>query len=108
VSLGGGAQTPRKGTSVLHVFGAVGHNVGMAPAHDFKLKLTRPIEPTGGPGVELATLEDAARFVALLKPWRQARPHWDFAAELLLKAAETGKGRDVEGRNGADGARVAG
>jgi len=68
VSLGGGAQTPRKGTLVLQVFGAVGHNARMAPAHDFKLKLTRPIEPTGGPGVELATLEDAARFVALLKP----------------------------------------
>jgi hypothetical protein len=25
----------------------------MAPAHDFKLKLTRTIKPTGGPGVEL-------------------------------------------------------
>ena len=28
--------------------------------------------------------------------FRQARPHWNFAAELLLKAAETGKRRDVE------------
>jgi hypothetical protein len=35
----------------------VGHNVGMAPAYDFKLALTRVIEPTGGPGAELATLE---------------------------------------------------
>jgi hypothetical protein len=26
----------------------------------------------------------------------QGRPHWDFAAELLLRAAETGKRRDVE------------
>jgi hypothetical protein len=42
--------------------------------------------PTGGPGADLATLEDAARFVGLLRTWRQARPHWDFAAELLLKA----------------------
>jgi len=58
-------------------------------AHDFKLALKRVIEPTGGPGAELVTLEDAARFVGLMKPWRQARPHWDFAAELLLKAAET-------------------
>jgi hypothetical protein len=41
-------------------------------------------------------LEDAARFVALLRSWRQARPHWDFAAEPLLKAAETGTRRDVE------------
>jgi hypothetical protein len=41
-------------------------------------------------------LADAARFVALLRPFRQARPHWDFADELLLKAAETRKRRDVE------------
>jgi hypothetical protein len=39
----------------------------MAPVQDFKLALTRVIEPTGGPGVELATLEDAARFVGLLR-----------------------------------------
>jgi hypothetical protein len=31
--------------------------------HDFSLKLTRVIEPKGGTGVELATLEDAARFM---------------------------------------------
>jgi hypothetical protein len=68
----------------------------MPPAYDFKLALTRVIEPTGGPGAELATLEDAARFVGLMRRWRQARPHWDFAAELLLKAAETGKRRDVK------------
>jgi hypothetical protein len=41
-------------------------------------------------------LEDGARFIALMKPFRQAQPHWDFAAELLLRAAETGKRRDVE------------
>jgi hypothetical protein len=41
----------------------VGHNAGMAPAHDFKLALTRVIEPTKGPGAELATLVDSARFV---------------------------------------------
>jgi hypothetical protein len=33
----------------------VGHTAGMQPAYDFKLALTRVIEPTGGPGVELAT-----------------------------------------------------
>ena len=74
----------------------VSHNVRMAPAYDFKLALTRVIEPTGGPGAELATLEDAARFVALLRPFRQARPHWDFAAALLLKAAETRAENDME------------
>ena len=66
------------------------------PAYDFKLALTRVIEPTGGPGTELATLEDAARFVDLMRPWRQARPHWDFAAELLLKAAQTREESDIE------------
>jgi hypothetical protein len=64
----------------------------MPSAYDFKLALTRVIEPTGGPGAELATLADAARFVGLMRPWRQARPHWNFAAELLLKAAQT---RDI-------------
>jgi hypothetical protein len=31
-----------------------------------------------------------------MKPWRQVRPHWDFAAELLLKAAETWKESDID------------
>jgi hypothetical protein len=44
----------------------------------------------------LATLEDAARFVGLMRPWRQARPHWDFAAELSLKAAEMREEDDIE------------
>jgi hypothetical protein len=63
---------------------------------DFSLGLTREIEPTGGPGVELATLEDAARFTGAMKPWRQTWPHWDYAAELLLKAAESRKESDIE------------
>jgi hypothetical protein len=68
----------------------------MAAEYNFKLALTRTIKPTAGPGIELATLADAARFVALTKPWRQARPHWDFAAEVLLKAAQTGRKADIE------------
>ena len=68
----------------------------MPPAYDFKLALTRVIEPTGGPGAELATLEDGARSVGLKRPWRQARPHWDFAAKLLLKAAQTKEEPDIE------------
>jgi hypothetical protein len=74
----------------------VSHNVRMAPVYDFKLALTRVIEPTRGPGAELATLEDAARFVGLMRPWRQARPHWDFAVELLLKATQTKENSDIE------------
>jgi hypothetical protein len=64
--------------------------------HDFRLKLTRVIEPKGGPGVELATLEDAARFMGKMRPFRLAWPHWDYAAELLLIAATTRKKADVE------------
>ena len=44
----------------------------------------------------MATLEDGARFVGLMRSWRQARPHWDFAAELLLKAAQTKEESDIE------------
>jgi hypothetical protein len=44
----------------------------------------------------LATPEDAARFVGLMKPWHQARLHWDFAAELLPKAAATRDQDDIE------------
>ena len=74
-----------------------------------RLPLTRVIEPTGGHRAlkgylrwtdarheRRATLADAARFVGLMKPGRQSRPHWDFAAELLLKAAETGERRDIK------------
>jgi hypothetical protein len=43
----------------------------MAKAADFKLALT-VIEPTGGPVVELSTLEDVARFIGFLKARRQA------------------------------------
>jgi hypothetical protein len=68
----------------------------MPPAYDFTLALTRVIEPTGGPGAELVTIEDAARLVGLMKPWRQSRPHWDFAAELLLRAAQTRAEDDIE------------
>jgi hypothetical protein len=57
---------------------------GMAHAPNFKLALTRVIVPTGGPAAELTTLEDATRFVDLLRSWRQGQLHWDFAAELLL------------------------
>jgi hypothetical protein len=63
----------------------------MLPAYGFKLALTRVIEPTGGPGVEVATLEDAARFMRHMRPWRQTRPHWDYVAELVLVAATTGE-----------------
>jgi hypothetical protein len=64
--------------------------------HDFSLKLTRVVEPKEGPGVELATLEDGARFMGHMRPWRQVRPHWEYAAELVLIATTTGDEADIE------------
>jgi hypothetical protein len=40
----------------------------MPPAYDFKLDLTRPIEPTHGPAVELLTIAGAAHFFRQMKP----------------------------------------
>ena len=63
--------------------------------HDFSLELTRVIEPKGGPGVELATLEDAARFMGKMRPFRRRWRHSDYAAELVLIAATTGEEADA-------------
>jgi hypothetical protein len=68
----------------------------MTKLHDFRVALTRVIKPAGGPGVELATLRDAATFVGAMRPWRKARPHWSYTVVLLLKAAETKKIADIE------------
>jgi hypothetical protein len=68
----------------------------MSKAYDFKLALTRVIVPTAGPVAKLLTIEDAARFLGQMKSWHRARPHWDFAAKLLLKAAQTGGQSDIE------------
>ena len=62
----------------------------------FGRKLAHPIEPKLGPGAILETLEDCAKFMGHMQRWRQARPHWEFAAELILKAAKTGRRADVD------------
>jgi hypothetical protein len=62
----------------------------MAKAPDFKWLLAHPIKSTGGPQVLLVTLEDAAKFIDFMEPWRQARPYWDRCAGEILKAAKTG------------------
>ena len=62
---------------------------------DFSCKLARAIAPTGGPGALLETLGDAARFIGLMQPWRQARPYWDHCAGEILKAAESRKRPDI-------------
>jgi hypothetical protein len=46
----------------------------MGKVPEFKRLLAHPIQPTGGPPVLLVTLEDAAKFIGLMEPWRQARP----------------------------------
>jgi hypothetical protein len=78
VSLGGGAvhRDPRSSVRVVH-------NADMLPAYDFKLALTRVIEATRGPRAELATLQDAARFIGQMKSWRQARPR-DFIGSNIV------------------------
>jgi hypothetical protein len=68
----------------------------MTKLHDFQVALARVIKPAGGPGVELATLWDAAKFVGAMRPWRRSRPHWNYTVVLLLKAAETRKITDIE------------
>jgi hypothetical protein len=50
-------------------------------------------------GRELATLEDAARFVQKLPKTEQQRPHWQLTVETLINAAE--------GRNFIMHARIA-
>ena len=66
----------------------------------FRRKLTIAIEPKMGPGAILETLEDCAKFMGHMHRWRQARPHWEFAAELILKAAKSGRRADVDAAGG--------
>ena len=44
----------------------------------------------------MATLEDAARFMGKMRPFRQRWSHWDYAAELVLIAAATCEEADIE------------
>jgi hypothetical protein len=64
-------------------------------APDLTRKLDRAIELTGGPRSRLATLQDAAVLIRDLEPFRQARPVWDRAAEMILVAGTTGKRADI-------------
>jgi hypothetical protein len=61
-------------------------------------KLANPIMPKAGPGAAatLRSLDDCARLVGSLYTWRQARPHWEHCAELILVAARTGRRADVD------------
>ena len=65
------------------------------PDPDLSLPLAQPITLTRGPCSHLVTLMDAAILIADIEPFRQARPVWDRAAEMILVAAETRKLEDV-------------
>jgi hypothetical protein len=62
---------------------------------DLSIPLARPITLTGGPRSHLVTLMDAAVLIRDLEPFRQARPVWDRAAEMILVAGTTKKKADV-------------
>jgi len=62
---------------------------------DLSLPLAHPITLTGGPCSHPVTLMDATILIRDLEPFRQARPVWDRAAEMILTAAETGKRADI-------------
>jgi hypothetical protein len=65
------------------------------PNPDLTLPLARPITLTRGPRSHIVTLMDAAILIRDLEPFRQARPVWDRAAEMILIAATTGKRDDI-------------
>jgi hypothetical protein len=60
---------------------------------DLTRKLARRIVLTEGPRSRLETLQDAAN---LIRVFRQARPVWDRAAEMILLAGTTRKATDIQ------------
>ena len=54
--------------------------------YDFSLKLTRVSEAKEGRALSW-------RVWRTLRPWRQVRPHWEYAVELVLIAATRAKKR---------------
>ena len=62
---------------------------------DLTIPLARPITLTSGPRSHLVTLMDAAILIRDLKPFRQARPVWDRAAEMIMIAAATRERADI-------------
>jgi hypothetical protein len=65
------------------------------PTPDLSLPLAHPITLTGGPRSHLVTLMDAAILIRELEPFRQARPVWDRAAEMILLASSSREAPDV-------------
>jgi hypothetical protein len=72
----------------------------MPTALDLTLPLTHPITLERGPRSHLVTLMDAAILIRDLDRFRQARPVWDRAAEMILVAAEPRSVRTLPRRPG--------
>jgi hypothetical protein len=72
------------------------------PAPDLTLPLAQPITLTRGPRSHLVTLMDAAILIRDLDQFRQARPVWDRAAEVILLAASTREQTDIAEATPAD------
>jgi hypothetical protein len=66
-----------------------------AKSPDLSGKLAHTIKPSRGPAAQLETLADAAQLIADLEQFRQARPVWDRAAEMILVAARTIRKADI-------------
>jgi len=79
----------------LHPRPTVQMNSPMTKDPDFTRSLAHSVRSKGDPGVLFEALEDAARFIGLMEPWRQARAYWDRCAGEILKAAKTGKRSDI-------------
>jgi hypothetical protein len=62
---------------------------------DLSLQLAQPITLTRGPRSHLVTLMDAAILIRDLEQFRQARPVWDRAAEMILLAGTTRTRDDI-------------
>jgi hypothetical protein len=86
----------------------VGHNGRMEPAYDFKLALTRVIERTRGPAVELLTLEDAARFIGQMQRWQTGAAALGFCGRAVVEGGADQEEMAHRDGNGADAACVAG
>jgi hypothetical protein len=68
---------------------------------DLALPLARPITLTRGPRSHIVTLMDAAILISDLEQFRQARPVWDRAVEMILIAAESGSAPTLRRRHGS-------
>jgi hypothetical protein len=62
---------------------------------DLTLPLAHTISLNGGPRSRIETLHDTAMLIRDLDGFRQARPMWDRAAEMILIAARSGKRADI-------------